>query len=89
MKFTQLFKHLVAFIENKIPEVFQLEESFLDEVEDSPWCTDNNMGWLVLEDLLLIGDGFSSIEDLGLDLHEFAQSDKLLVDLVGEFSGVA
>jgi len=84
-----LFQHLVAFIQDEIPQIVQFQISLLNQIEDSARSSNDNLRWFGFEDFLLISNGFSSIEDLGLDLQEFAQSDEFFVDLVGEFSGVA
>jgi hypothetical protein len=45
---------------------------------------------LLLGELLVVGgDGGSTIEDLGSDIgHELGESSELVLDLVGQFSGV-
>ncbi len=88
---TDFIQHFVAFVENEDLQVWQVEVTLLDKLEDSSWCTDNDVRLLeTLEESDVITDGDTSIDNLSSDVwHLRLQSHKLLFDLICQLSVMA
>ena len=87
---TQLLQHLVTLVQNKVFQILQTQLLALDQGEDAARSSNNNVRTVVLQHLLVLGDGHASEEDSDLDiLEELAEPLILLADLEGELPGVA
>merc|ERR1712227_263301 len=79
----QLLQHLVTLVQNKVFQILQTQLLTLDQGEDAARSSNNNVRTVVLQHLLVLGDGHASEENSNLDGgHELA-------DLEGELPGVA
>ena len=56
----QLLQHLVALVQNEMFQILQWELLALDEGENPPGGSHNNMRTVALENLLVLGDGHPS-----------------------------
>lgn len=89
---TNLVKHLVTLIENEDLAASEAEVLVADQgVQTAGGGNDDVwVGVLVLQDLGVLLDGGSTVEDSGLDLgHVLAESGVLVLDLVGQLTSVA
>ena len=89
IRLTQLLQHLVTLIQNKVFQILQTQLLALDQGKDAARSSNNNVRTVVLQHLLVLGDGHASEEDSNLDvLEELAEPLILLADLESELSGV-
>lgn len=89
---TNLVQHLVTLIKDKLLDRTKAELLLTDEGVETTWGGDNDVrvSLLVLEELNVLGDGSTTVENGSLDLrHVLAESGVLVLDLVGELTGVA
>ena len=87
---TDVFKNFIAFVKNKHFEIIQVDSLVLGEVEDTAWCSNDDMGsFVTLQHLLLLIKGLTSKNDLGSDIwHELRKSYKFALDLVSELASM-
>lgn len=89
---TRLVKHLVTLIENEVLQIGETEMPVTDERVDTSRCTDNNVRVrvLVAEELDILLNGCSTVEDADLDVgQELRETVVLISDLVGKLTSVA
>jgi hypothetical protein len=89
---TRLVKHLVTLVENEVLQVGQAEMPVADERVDTSGCTDNDVrvGVLVAEELDVLLNGCSTVEDTDLNIgQELGETVVLVPDLVGQLTSVA
>jgi hypothetical protein len=79
-------KHLIGLIKNKHLHRIGLQESSLDHVVDTARSTDNDLG-AFLQGLHVITDASTTNASMALDIHEIANGDNDLLDLLGQFTG--
>ena len=92
VELTELLEELVALIENEVLDGGSVESLVPDESVESSRSSDDDVRALVLglEDLDVVLDLGSSVEDRSSKVgHELGESSVLVLDLVGELSGVA
>lgn len=92
VELTELLEELVALIENEVLDGGSVESLVPDEGVESSRSSDDDVRALVLglEDLDIVLDLGSSVEDRSSKVgHELGESSVLVLDLVGELSGVA
>lgn len=73
-RLTELFKHLVTLVQDKVLYFARVELLLPYERHHSAGCTDNNVWalFLVVENLLVGRDGGTTVEYTGSDVgHEF------------------
>jgi hypothetical protein len=61
-----LFEHLVALIQDEVFDILQVQFLALDESQDTPGGSDDNMRAVRFQDLLVFGDGKASEKDANL-----------------------
>lgn len=87
-----MFQHLVAFVQDKVLDFGSVQLLVSDQSHGSTGSTDNNVRALLLvcEQLLVGGDGRSTVEHAGSDVgHKLGETSELVSDLVSQFTGVA
>lgn len=91
MVLTDAFEDSVALVEDEHLDVLGGHALVLGEGEDSAWGSDDDVGWSVaLEELLVPGEGLTSVDDRGAELlHVPGHTVELTLDLVGELTVVA
>lgn len=67
-KLTNLFKHLVAFIQNKMLGVLEIQSLLSRQRQDPARCSHDDVGAVGLEDLLIFLDANSAEEHSNLDI---------------------
>jgi hypothetical protein len=88
---TGLVQHLVTLVENKVLQVGEAEMPVADKRVDATGCSDNDVGVgvLVAEELNVLLDGCTAVEDADLYIRqELCETVVLVPDLVGQFAGV-
>lgn len=91
-KLTNLVEHLVALIEDEHADTAETEVLVAHQSVETTGSTDDDVGvgLLVLEDLGILLDGSTTVEDAGLDVgHVLAETVVLVADLEGELTSVA
>ena len=87
---TQLLEHFVAFVEDEMLEMLQIELLAPDQGQDPARSAHHDMRAVGLEHLLVLGDGQAAEEDADFDaLSVLGEPLVLLADLEGQLSGVA
>jgi hypothetical protein len=89
---TRLVKHLVTLVENKVLQVGEAQVPVTDERIDTARSSDNDVGVgvLVAQELNVLLDGCTAVEDADLDIgQELCETVVLVPDLVGQLTGVA
>ena len=89
---TNLVEHLVTLIEDKDLDATKAEVLVTDQGIQTARGGDDyvRVSVFVLEDLGVLNDRGSTVEDGGLDLwHILAESGVFVLDLVGQLAGVA
>lgn len=79
-------KHLIGLVEDEHLHGVGLEETTLDHVVDTAGGTDNDLG-AVLEGLHVLTDAGTTNTGVALNVHEVANSDNDLLDLLGQLTG--
>jgi hypothetical protein len=79
-------QHLVGLVEDELLHAVGLEDATLDHVVDTAGGTDNDLG-TVLEGLHVVADAGAANAGVALDLHEVADGDNDLLDLLGKLTG--
>jgi len=79
-------KHFISLIEDEHLHVIGLQESSLDHVVDTARSTNNDLGTF-LEGLHVIADAGTTNACVALNVHEIADSDDNLLDLLSQFTG--
>ena len=90
-RLTELFEHFVALVQYKVLDTLCVETLVPSKGIETAWGGDDNMGALGgLEEFLILLNGSSTIEDGSADVgHVLGESEVLIADLEGEFTGVA
>lgn len=89
---TGLVQHLVALIEDEVLQVGKAEVPIADKSIDTTGCTnyDVRVGLLVAEELNVLLNGCSTVEDTDLDVgQELGETVVLVPDLVGQLTSMA
>lgn len=89
---TNLVEHLVALVENEHADAAEAEVLVADERVKTTGSTDDDVGMslLVLEDLGILLDRSTTVEDAGLDVgHVLAETVVLVANLESELTSVA
>lgn len=89
---TNLVEHLVALVEHEDAHTSQAQVLVPDEGLQTTRGADNDVRVrvLVLEDLGILGDGSTTVEDTRLDVgHVLAEAAVLVLDLEGQLTSVA
>lgn len=92
LKHTNLVKHLVALVKNKTLDASKTQLLVPDKRVKPSRCADDNVRvcLLVGEELDVLLHWRTTVEDGSLDVrHVLAESGILVLDLVGELTGVA
>jgi hypothetical protein len=79
-------KHLVGLVEDEHLHVVGLEEATLDHVLNTAGGTDDDLG-AVLEGLHVVTNAGAANAGVALNVHEVANSDDDLLDLLSELTG--
>lgn len=79
-------KHLVGLIEDEHLHGVGAEEAALDHIVDTTRGSDHDLG-AVLEGLHVIANTGSTNAGVALDVHEVADGDNDLLDLLGQLAG--
>ena len=79
-------QHLIGLVEHEHLHAVGAEDTALDHVVDTSWGTDNDL-WAVLESLHVVSYGSTTNAGVALDLHEVANSDNDLLDLLSQLTG--
>lgn len=79
-------KHLVGLVKDEHLHGVGLEEAALDHVVDTARGTDNDLG-AVLEGLHVVTDAGTTDAGVALNVHEVADGDNDLLDLLGKLTG--
>ena len=66
IRLTQLLQHLVTLIQNKVFQILQTQLLALDQGKDAARSSNNNVRTVVLQHLLVLGDGHASEENSNL-----------------------
>src|SRR6266536_5724210 len=88
---TNLIQHLVTLIKNEDLAAAEAQELVTDESVQTTWCGDDDvwMCLLVLENLGILLDGSSTIEDCSFDIwHIFAETCVFVLDLICKLTSV-
>ena len=89
---TNLIKHLVALVEDKVLDVLELQGTLLDESKDTTRGADQDVGaeLLVAENVLISLDGHTTVEHLRANLGKvLAEASVIVLDLESELTSVA
>jgi hypothetical protein len=89
---TGLVKHLVTLIEDEVLQVGEAQVPVTDERVDTARSSDNDVGVgvLVAQELNVLLDGCTAVEDTDLDIgQELCETVVFVPDLVGQLTGVA
>ncbi len=78
-------KHLIGLIKNEHLHAVGLQESALDHVLDTTWGANNNLGTF-LKSLHVITDARTANAGMALNVHEVANSNNNLLDLLSQFT---
>lgn len=79
-------QHLIGLVEDELLHAVGLEDATLDHVVDTAGGTDNDLR-AVLEGLHVIANAGATNAGVALDLHEVADGDNDLLDLLGKLTG--
>lgn len=79
-------QHLVGLVEDEHLHVVGLEDTTLDHVLDTAGRANNDLG-TVLESLHVITNAGTANAGMALDVHEVADGDNNLLDLLGKLAG--
>jgi len=79
-------KHLIGLVKDEHLHVVGLEDTALDHVVDTTWSTNDDL-WTLLESLHVIPDRGTTDTGVALNLHEVANGDNDLLDLLGQLTG--
>lgn len=79
-------KHLISLIKHEHLHRIGLEEPTLDHVLNTAGRTDNDVG-AVLEGFHVLTNAGTTNAGVALDVHEVANSDDDLLDLLGQLAG--
>jgi len=79
-------QHLVGLVEDELLHAVGLEDAALDHVVNTAGGTDNDLGTL-LESLHVVADVGATNAGVALDLHEVADGDNDLLDLLSKLAG--
>ncbi|EPE06346.1 hypothetical protein F503_02474 [Ophiostoma piceae UAMH 11346] len=79
-------QHLIGLVEDKHLHGIGLQETALDHVLDTAGGADNDLG-AVLEGLHVVTDAGATNAGVALDVHEVADGDNDLLDLLGQLAG--
>jgi len=79
-------QHLVGLVEDELLHAVGLEDATLDHVVDTAGGTDNDLG-AVLKGLHVVTDAGATNAGVALDLHEVADGNNDLLDLLGKLTG--
>lgn len=89
MKLTQLLQHFIAFIEDEMFQVLQVQLLIANESENASRCPDDNMWSHCLECLFVLLNRHSAEEHRDLHArHVLAETLVFLADLEGELASV-
>ena len=89
---TNLVKHLVTLIKNESLDVAERQFLIPNQVVETTGGRDHNVrvSLLVLEELNVLLDGGTTVEDGGLNVGKIlGETSVLILNLVGQFTGVA
>jgi hypothetical protein len=87
---THLLQKLIALIKNKELEGLEVQITILDQLQNTARSTDDNVGGVGLELLLVRGDRHTAKEHGSLDVaHVLFEAVELLADLVCQLTSVA
>lgn len=86
MKLPTYRQHLVGLVEDEHLHAIGLEEAALDHVVDTARSADNNLG-TILQGLHVVTDAGAANAGVALDVHEVANGDHDLLDLLGQLTG--
>lgn len=89
---TDLIKHLVTLVEDENLTAAETQELISDQCVQSTGSSNNDVwvGVLVLEDLGILGNRGTSVEDSSLDVwHILAESGIFVLDLISQLTGMA
>lgn len=92
MKLTNLVEHLVTLVQDKGLDVAQVEVLIADQsIQTTGGGNDDvGVGVLVRQNLDILLDGSTTVEDRSLDVRQIlGETGVLVLDLVGELTGVA
>lgn len=78
-------KHLIGLIKNEHLHGVGLQEATLDHVVDTTGGADNDLG-TVLEGLHVVTDAGTTNAGVALDVHEVADGNNDLLDLLGQLA---
>jgi hypothetical protein len=79
-------KHFVSFVKHEHLDGVGLEESSLDHVKNTAGSADNNLG-TILQGLHVLTDASTTNAGVALNVHEVADSDDNLLDLLCQLAG--
>lgn len=79
-------QHLVGLVEDEHLHVVGLKDATLDHVVDTAGGTDNDLGTL-LESLHVVADGGATNAGVALNVHEVADGNNDLLDLLSQLAG--
>lgn len=86
MKLQTYRQHLVGLVENEHLHAIGLEEAALDHVVDTARSADNDLG-TILQGLHVVTDAGAANAGVALDVHEVANGDHDLLNLLGQLTG--
>jgi hypothetical protein len=79
-------KHFIGLVKNEHLHGVGLQEPALDHILNTTWGTNNNLGAL-LKSLHIITDASTTNASVALDVHEVANGDDDLLDLLSQLTG--
>lgn len=80
-------QHLISLIKNEVIHLTEVEGLSVDEVEETPGCSDYDVG-RTLESGILAVDGVATTENLDEDLARIlGEAEELFPNLLGELAG--
>mmetsp|Transcript_72534 Transcript_72534/g.204553 ORF Transcript_72534/g.204553 Transcript_72534/m.204553 type:complete len:203 (-) Transcript_72534:224-832(-) len=86
----ELVHALVALVEDELSELVQLQALLPDQGEQPSWSSDEDVGAAVLQHLLVLGDGDTTVHYASLHGREIlGEAVELMLDLVCELARVA
>ena len=86
---TKVSQHFVALVKNEVLDVLEGEGLCLGQSKQTAWSANNNVGAVLLQNLLILLDRHASKEDSNLHIvGVFAEPLVLLADLEGQLTCV-
>jgi len=85
-----LDEHFIALVKNEKSKIIELHVTLIDQLENSTWCTDYNVGFFfAFKNCNILFDWNTAKKDVGSDMrHVFSKTNYFFFDLICELSDI-